>query len=258
MNAKITISEECKKILQQSTITDKTLVLPEQLDRKTYTTVNKILKAAGGEWNKSAKAHVFPSDPREILGLALQEGAITDQKKATQAFYTPDDVADLLIKQALEKLSKPLPLCSVLEPSAGQGALLKALKRTSYTRPGLLIACELDASNKEALESQASMVVIGDFLTSDVGNQYDLILMNPPFTGNQYADHMARAWSLLAKGGVMAAIAPISFHTSSVKRVEELRASLGNYSAKPLGAGAFSESGTEVSTILVVAQKPSA
>ena len=256
MNAKIKISDEIKKILEQATITNNSLTLPGQLDRKTYMAVDKVVKAAGGEWNRTAKAHVFQSDPREVLGLALQEGAITDQKKATQAFYTPDDVADLLVQQALAKLSKSLGFCSVLEPSAGQGALLKALKRASHVRPAMLIVCELDASNKEALESQASMVVIGDLLTSDVGNQHDLILMNPPFTGNQYADHMARAWSLLGKGGVLAAIAPISFHTSSVKRVGELRTSLGNYSAKPLGHGAFSESGTEVSTILVVAQKP--
>ena len=62
------ISEEILKILAECRIENNTLFLPpEQLDRKTYETVNKCLTDIGGKWNRKAKGHVFDYDPTEAF-----------------------------------------------------------------------------------------------------------------------------------------------------------------------------------------------
>ena len=50
------ISDEILGILSRCTVDGNTLYLPdEQLDRKTYTAVNKCLVNIGGKWNRKAK-----------------------------------------------------------------------------------------------------------------------------------------------------------------------------------------------------------
>jgi type I restriction-modification system DNA methylase subunit len=257
MNAKIELAENIRQILARSTITETSVTLPEALDRDTYLEVDKVLKAAGGKWSRKDKAHVFKTDPRAALGLAIEQGTITNIKKQNQAFYTPEKLAYALVASAVPMTSKPLKDCLVLEPSAGQGALLQVMNDI-YISAQHTIACEIDPANKEDLAVHANTVIIGDFLTSDVGNQFDLVLMNPPFAGNTYADHVARAYSLLAPQGVLAAIVPAGFTTSTVARVKELRDTLLKNKTcivRPNPEGSFSESGTEVQTLTILVKK---
>lgn len=103
MSARTTIelTREVRDVLVRSTITETSLTLPPgQLERKLYEAVNKVLVAAGGKWNKSAKAHIFQSDPRGLLGLAVELGEITDKKKLLGQYYTPDGLADRMAKLA--------------------------------------------------------------------------------------------------------------------------------------------------------------
>lgn len=94
----VTLSPEVAEILGRSTITDTLLVLPPgQLERKLYEKVAKVIQLAGGKWTRAKAGFLFPSDPRAKLGLALKEGAIVDEKKLRQAFYTPE-VATRLIR----------------------------------------------------------------------------------------------------------------------------------------------------------------
>lgn len=256
MNAKIELSETIRQILARSTLTATTVTLPEALDRDTYLEVDKVLKAAGGKWSRKDKAHVFKTDPRTVLGLAVEQGTIIDTKKQNQAFYTPEKLAFALVASAAPMVSTPIANCTVLEPSAGNGALLSAL--ALHGKPACTIACEIDPANKDVLTGLASTVIIGDFLTSDVGNQFNLVLMNPPFAGDTYADHLARAYSLLASSGVLAAIVPAGFTTSTVARVKELREKLSKNKLcviRPNPEGSFSESGTEVHTLTVLLRK---
>lgn len=59
-------------------------------------------------------------DPRVKLGLTLETGVATDCKKTLQFFPTPPELA------ALVAIRSHVRGCSVLEPSAGHGALAKA------------------------------------------------------------------------------------------------------------------------------------
>jgi len=108
------VTGEVLGVLKRATITDNVLILPPgQLARPLYEAVNKALVNAGGRWNKGAKGHVFPSDPRPKLGLMLETGVSVDTKKKLQAFYSPAAVAARVVE--LAEVSGQ----NVLEPSAG-------------------------------------------------------------------------------------------------------------------------------------------
>ena len=57
------IPENVLNVLGECRADGNLLYLPSvQLDRKTYTEVNKVLENMGGKWNRKAKAHVFAED----------------------------------------------------------------------------------------------------------------------------------------------------------------------------------------------------
>jgi|ERR1043166_2548251 hypothetical protein len=70
------VLSECQIEAQQ-----KSVVLPGQLDRKIYQSINKILENLGGKWNRSAKAHLFPEDPSAAIDQIIQTGEVTLAKK---------------------------------------------------------------------------------------------------------------------------------------------------------------------------------
>src|SRR3972149_847602 len=63
------IPEEVLVVLRRAVIEGTRLRIVEQLDRKLYVAVNKGLEAAGGKWDRKAKAHTFGDDPRKILNF---------------------------------------------------------------------------------------------------------------------------------------------------------------------------------------------
>lgn len=83
------LTEEVMSALEDAVITDNSLVLPEQLDRKLYKAVNAALESAGGVWSKRDKAHLFAGDPRPYLGLAempsLAKGRVSPDTPANEA-----------------------------------------------------------------------------------------------------------------------------------------------------------------------------
>ena len=258
--ANINITPEVRSVLERSEITATSLKLPnEMLERKLYEAVNKVLVNAGGKWNRSAKAHLFPSDPRPKLGLALETGVAVDEKKKFQFFPTPKALAN--------RMADHLGTCddlSVLEPSAGHGALAEAVLRNCC--PRILTMIEVNPECKEKLEDvrkRAETVGIlaswniDDFLkTKPVipDDMHDRIIMNPPFTRGQDDKHVAHAidyW--LAPGGKLVAI--MTPHTN-----EELDALLSPFHpctwiTEEIEAGVFKESGTNIRTMMLILHK---
>lgn len=235
----VKIDPEVADILSRATIGSDILVLPpEQLERKLYEKVAKVIKLAGGVWKTNKKGFLFNSDPREKLGLALDSGVIVDEKKKRQAFYTPmaiaNEVADIAYVSGM----------AVLEPSAGDGNLVEACLRAG----AISVDCiEIEKSCKEKLEGPKRKVTIGDFMTIEPYDKFDRIVMNPPFTKGQYHKHIARALEWLYDGGRLYAIVP---DTICLKL-----AALGAYDVRSFDAGAFKESGTNVRTKLICIEK---
>lgn len=199
--SKVKISEDVLEVLSRSEIKDKSLKLPnETLDRDLYMKVDKVIKLAGGKWNRSAKAHIFNEDPREKLGLALESGSIIDEKKERQAFYTPKALAQTILEycDVEEK--------TVLEPSAGCGNLADACIEAGaqYVR-----CFEIDLKEADKL-AQRYNTTLADFLTLSSENfgKFDRVVMNPPFTKNQWIKHIRHAMSFLNKNGILYSVTP--------------------------------------------------
>lgn len=236
------------------------LTLPEQLDRKIYTEVNAALQEIGGTWNRKLKAHVFPAgdDVQRSIALMIADGERPDVGKDFGFFATPPELADRMVE-----LLGPIPQgARVLEPSAGDGALVRALVRVcnswSDTNIGSLDMIEIRPEARPALdtiaEQEMSMtcdveVLTGDFLkhkflADEAGViPYDRIIMNPPFSvpGMPLADvtHVQRALELLepTEGKLVACMSP-AWLTSSAQKAVVFRLMLGlPPGSYPLGDG---------------------
>ncbi len=97
-----------------------------------------------------------------------------------------------------------MPCSRILEPSAGQGALLlPLLEQRAWGRRSIDVI-EVNLSYHPILRELGCRVVDTDFLQFNTSIGYDRILMNPPF--NQGVEHVLRAWSLLHSGQLVAII----------------------------------------------------
>src|SRR5690606_25758321 len=121
-------------------------------------------------------------------------------KKDFQFFPTPAELADKLVD-----LAKIKELHSVLEPSAGQGAIVHAIHRKFPTNT--VHVFELMEPNLKVLNSITNVSLQGkDFLESPVKYLYDRIVANPPFSKNQDIDHIRKMYEHLKPGGRLVSI----------------------------------------------------
>lgn len=97
---------------------------------------------------------------------------------------------------------------SILEPSTGNGNIVDALKQkeeslnnsTYYRRRYLDIDCiEIDPNMQHILKGKGYKVVYNDFLTYDTMKEYDLIIMNPPFSNG--CKHLLKALEMQKRNG---------------------------------------------------------
>jgi len=98
---------------------------------------------------------------------------------------------------------------AILEPSAGKGDLIKAIKdhtKEHYYRDYLedIDAVEIDPNLRKVLKGQQIRVVHSDFLTFATLKRYDYIIMNPPFSSG--AEHLTKALEFLKPGGTCVCI----------------------------------------------------
>ncbi len=220
------IPEEVLAVLRRAVIDTRTLRIVEQLDRKLYVAVNKVLEAAGGKWDRKAKAHTFGDDPRKILNLdagTVDTGAASNEAiahavekgvhrgLAPTLFPTPPELAARMVDLA------QIPIgARVLEPSAGTGCLLAALPGVVPWGPNRQTAVEVVAVEQlQALATQlklsglAQRVICGDFLECDDDDKmglFDRIIMNPPFDDGADIKHIVHALTFLRPGGRLVAL----------------------------------------------------
>ncbi len=107
-------------------------------------------------------------------------------RKALGAFYTPEHLAEFLAHWAIRDSG-----ASVLEPSVGDGTLIRAaLRLVDPTRGGRIVGVEIDKltflrTQKAFLSEPVSLLNV-DFLRTSAGTfgSIDVLLANPPFTRN--------------------------------------------------------------------------
>ena len=240
------IDDDVLAVLSRSTVVGSSLVIPDQLDRKLYVKTNKVLEAAGGKWNRKARAHIFDCDAEARVDQMILSGEIEIPKDEFNYFPSPPAVVETLIRLADIKHGM-----LVLEPSAGRGAIAFACADR-----GAIVECyELMEANFQILAAgnRIREVIRADFLQVHPDPDYDAVVMNPPFAGQADIKHVMHAMKFLKPGGILVSVmsAGVMFRENRLTReFREFVIERGGTIAK-LPDGAFKESGTMVRTVVV-------
>jgi tRNA1(Val) A37 N6-methylase TrmN6 len=143
----------------------------------------------------------------------------------------------------------------VLEPSAGQGAIVDSLEGMCAS----VDLCEFMSQNREILEEKGYDIFCNDFLDLSIGNKYNKIIANPPFSKDQDCKHVLKMYEHLVSGGTLVAVMSKSWMRENKNKVQQEFANLINKKGNTLTtieSGEFKQSGTSVATALVVIKKP--
>ncbi|MCA1241858.1 methyltransferase [Stappia stellulata] len=168
-------------------------------------------------------------------------------------FPTPASLAADIVATADIK-----PGDTVLEPSAGSGALLDAV--LAATPAARITAYEVSPRLREVLElkGHGSALAGSDFMDAIPAQVFDRIVMNPPFENGQDLEHVRRAFGFLKPGGRLVAIMSGSTLSRTGRRWDDFRDWLecvDGY-AETLPDGSFLKSGTSVAAIRIVVDAP--
>jgi predicted RNA methylase len=261
------ISQDVLEVLSRCRIDDAGVFLPAALDRKLYLRVDTVLQAIGGKWNRKAKCRVFEHPAADRLDDAIVSGEV-DKPADFGYFPTPEPVVKHLLVRADLQVGH-----TVLEPSAGQGAIADACKRVAF----VVMCAELLEANRAVLKKKKHVLIGSDFLqmpfprdpgrwTQDGfdGNFFDRIVMNPPFAKQADIRHVQHAFKFLRPGrGSKSGGRLVSVMSSGVTfRQDKLSVAFREFVAdhgglvEPLPEHSFRESGTDVNAVVVTLVKP--
>lgn len=233
------VLESLKKMI----VNGNRLDLPTDEQFANYPAVKKVLVTAGGKYNKSG--FIFKEDAQAILDR-LTGGEVINDKKKFQFFATPPELANRLVE-----LAGVEPGDRVLEPSAGQGAISSIVK--DITRDCVMV--ELMHENVQILGEAGNDVIESDFLDLDTDQigKFDKIVANPPFTKNQDIAHIKHMYGFLVPGGKLVSVASPSWMFGEQQKQVAFRNWVEDVggTVTELEAGAFKQSGTNVSSVIV-------
>lgn len=153
-----------------------------------------VLAVLGGvQWRDGTFVFDYPVSP--VLREVAASGMLPDQR-AHQYYPTPRELAERVVAAAEIE-----PHHTVLEPSAGQGAIAELL-------PISATLLEISDLHCEILRAKGRDPIRADFLRWSPGRRFDRIVMNPPFAGGAWDRHLEHAAELVAAGGRIVAVLP--------------------------------------------------
>lgn len=251
------VSTDVMQVLDRCRVEGNKLYLPsEQLHRILYMAVDKVLKAAGGKWERKEKAHVFPKNVEDVIDNIMLTGEIST-KKENDFFPTPPEIVQQMIE-----LAEIHTGMDILEPSAGDGAIIRGLQDAGITESCSVILVEKNSDLCDHLWENYGprhTVVNLDFLEmiklpEDI--QPLVVLMNPPFSKQQDIDHVRHAFEMLAPKGRLVSVMSTGFTFRENKKSVAFREFVKKYGEIiPLPEGSFKKSGTMINTVIVVLDK---
>lgn len=191
----------------------------------------------------------------EAMRQTLRDGVAV--VTAPQLFPTPAPLAT-----QMAELADLAPGQEVLEPSAGTGVLIDAIRAAQPAAK--VFAVEINHGLCEALARKITLpedaaqgicrnVLQGDFLECFGLGKFDRIVMNPPFADGDDIKHITHALRLLNPGGRIVALCANGPRQNAKLRpiIEEMG---GEWEELP--AHTFAAAGTSVRTVLLTATQP--
>lgn len=251
-----------EQVIEQSKTKDNLLFLPDiQLERPLHIAVKKQLEILGGKWNTGKKAFVFPRPSQELIEIYLEDHGILDKNKF-QFFPTPNNVIFqmLLLAGSINYLNSIFATGNILEPSAGQGHIIRYLQNRHQCKA--TIDCyEINPANRKILEMEYKNIHLfqqPDFLLADPEEKkYDLIIAKPPFTKNQDLDHIQHMYKFLAPAGTLVSVIGTHHILSENKKESSFRTWMDSVHAVKtwLPKHSFKDSGTRIDAQIIVIKK---
>jgi len=241
-----TTTPEVIDLLRRGCIIDNTYHLPAQVDRSLYEAVNKVLVALGAKWSRKEGGHVFEYPIKDELDKVISTGIVTNWKKTTDFFHTPEAVA-LEMCGLLQR--NPYEEFTLFDPSAGQGHLLDVVKANFHNVN--ILANELNPMHCQRLREKGYNPMSEDFMEIEPF-AVDVILMNPPFTYEM--EHIQHAYKFLADGGELITIASQMILSKNTKKGKAFKQWFDKMAGcdYAMNQNSFKESGTGVSTKMIV------
>jgi len=128
----------------------------------------------------------------------VDQKTLRQYKKKYNFFETPAKIADKMAS-LLEGIGIN---AKILEPSAGLGALIKAVEK--WCKFPQIDFCEIQEVFYEKLTDYNHVGT--DFMEYNPGSVYDAVIMNPPYKNGLAEKHVDHAWDCLKPGGRMVAL----------------------------------------------------
>jgi predicted RNA methylase len=174
----------------------------------------------------------------------------------TECFTSPPAVVARILAAA-----GPLDGKTVLEPSAGTGAIARAAVEAGATVDVIELEWQLWQRLQDA--GLYRSVNHGDFLEAQPGGTggdvplYDAVLMNPPFRNQADIKHVTHALRFVKPGGVLVAVMSASVAFRQNPRTDTFRKLVLAHGGRidHLPDDAFEPSGTSIRTVLVTIPK---
>lgn len=241
---------DAPEILRHCVLEDNILKLPKvKFSKKSYGVAKAWIEEAGGSWEGGrVQGFTFPFDATRVFSI-LSKGERCRLQKEFQFFETPAEVADWLVSL----VGDIKPGDRILEPSAGRGAIVKAIKRVC---PEATVDCyELMPENIGILAKVSGVVLVGDDFEKDEEVEfYSKIIANPPFNKNQDVRHVMKMYDHLLPGGCLASITSKHWQVGQESECVRFREWLEAKGAviHDIAEGEFKESGTGIATAAIV------
>ena len=224
MNTNLKLSPEVIEAIRDSQVKVGVVIPPvRQLSKKAYADYKKAMLSIEGEWQPTKGCFHFPFHVQlpKLMRQAVKTGEMPRRVQYYQEFFTPDILAEkmaCLVNEAMYARATQPERVSVLEPSAGKGALVNAVLGFHAPWEWNVCACEIQSINADAIPRDHRVrVVEGDFLeqvspvyagSQNDGCAYDAVLMNPPFAGNAWLNHIEHAIKFMGPNSVLVAVVP--------------------------------------------------
>ena len=254
---------DCRLVQDNSPETKGFWLYTPDYEVEDYPKFKEMVTDLGGQWKR--KGFFFKTNPQSALQKVLNKGI--SWKQLTQYFPTPHEVVELMM-ECLPTGPEFWHGKRILEPSAGRGnILMHILLQTGYLRlnaqktgvdflpMSTVDLCEFDEFNYLCLENKIPQQMgyerVGtDFMQLSEDRQYDIIMANPPFTGNQWLTHYRKMLRHLAPGGSIVCVLP-----QKAEVEPGLLDGLIDGKIIPLPAKSFKKSKTNADTCIVMGKR---
>lgn len=210
------------------------LEIPQGFVIGNYKALKAMMLNFEGKYNKNGFDFPYPAE-QVLERISNQE--TTNLKKKFQFFGTPYALAKELCEMTFDRMSNKR--VNILEPSAGQGAIIDAIYEffdDKYINISLkeITAIEFMKENYMLLDKKYSSIhpkiklLEMDFLKyEEYINHFDYVIANPPFTKGQDIEHFYKMYEACKPGGIVTSIMSTSWMHNSNKKHKEFREWLG-------------------------------